>query len=127
MIFFRKKIFVCCIFLILSSNVFGNADSFLKKDNYQKRVYIENPETSPAAEAFLRNNISITTIMNDSFSFKTVDESGKYIVYIYYQNDIDSREFVGKYVYTKKDPKEDTKEFIIDFVNWMLETAWEKK
>ena len=118
---------MCGIFLILSFNVFGNADSFLKKDDYQKRVYIENPETSPAAEAFLRNNISITTSMKGSFSFKTVDESGKYIVYIYYENDNDSREFVGKYVYTKKDPQEDTKEFIIEFVNWMLDTAWGKK
>jgi hypothetical protein len=56
-----------------------------------------------------------------TFTFKTYEENNKFTVFIYYNGD-----YVGRYVYFKKNTPEDIPEFVYSFVNWMLKNAWEK-
>ncbi len=99
--------------------------SFLKKGYYNRSIWIENPEKSPLAEAFLRNGIRVlspsSSVLTSCFSFKTSDEENKFVVFIYYDGD-----FVGKYNYFKKNTSEDITEFIDSFVRWMFRNAWGK-
>jgi hypothetical protein len=107
--------------------------SFLKPGYYDKNVCIHNPESSLLAELFLIAGIHVDSsekswckdpkfsIIN-AFTFKTLEKEDKFIVLIYYGGD-----YVGRYVYTKKNNPRDIEEFSFSFVIWMLKNAWGKK
>ena len=102
--------------------------SFLQKRYYAQSVRIDNPETSPLAEAFLRNGISVTNSY-PYFHFKTTDSGDTFMVYIYYHgsHSFGPDDFVGKFFYKKKGMSEETREFVNAFVSWMLQYAWSKR
>jgi|YelNatPaOPRAMG01_1025707.scaffolds.fasta_scaffold51272_3 hypothetical protein len=141
MIFFKKFFLNFCTIILFSLFIFwfveiakAQDSSFLKPGHYNKSVCIENPEKSLLAEAFLRVGVSVYDSNKYSFcketgfrvsgvfTFKTHEENNKFIVFIYYWGD-----YVGRYVYFKKNTPEDIPEFVRSFVNWMLETAWKKE
>lgn len=107
---------------------FSGDESFLQKRGYAQSVRIDNPETSPLAEAFIRNGISVTN-KYPYFHFKTTDSDNTFIVYIYYNGPYyySSDDFVGKFFYKKKGITDETKDFVNAFVSWMLQNAWPKR
>jgi len=108
--------------------------SFLKPGLYRKIVCIHNPESSLLAELFLRAGIDVhsyekhwckdpkSSFFVRAFTFKTLEKEDKFIVLIYYGGD-----YVGRYVYTKKNNLRDIEEFSYSFVKWMLKNAWGKE
>jgi hypothetical protein len=134
---FKKVLFhfflVNIILLSYSLPSLPQETSFLKPGYYSERVCIQNPESSFLAELFLRAGINVDSYekgwckdpkssLIGAFTFKTLDKEDKFIVLIYYDGD-----YVGRYVYTKKNNSRDIEEFSYSFVIWMLKNAWGKK
>jgi hypothetical protein len=139
MIFFKslfKKVlfhffFINIILLTNSIPSLPQETSFLKPGYYFKNVCIQNPESSLLAELFLRAGIDVDSYEKSRckdpkfsfvFTFKTLEKEDKFIVLIYYGGD-----YVGRYVYTKKNNPRDIEEFSYSFVKWMLKNAWGKE
>jgi hypothetical protein len=122
------------VLLIYSIPSLPQETSFLKPYYYDKNVCIQNPESSLLAELFLRAGINVdsykkswckdpkSSLFIRAFTFKTLEKEDKFIVLIYYGGD-----YVGRYVYTKKNNPRDIEEFSYSFVKWMLKNAWEKE
>ncbi len=126
---FFKRLLTAFIFVILFSGIgLSQTGSFLLKETYYSQsVFINNPETSPLAETFLRNGIKVTS-SPPYFSFKTEDSGDTFTVYIYYLNSRHaSNDFVGRFVYNKKGVSEETRDFVNAFVSWMVQNAWPKR
>jgi len=132
---FKKVLFhfflVNIILLSYSIPSLPQETSFLKPGYYFKKVCIHNPESSLLAELFLRAGIDVDSYEKSwckdpkfsfVFTFKTLEKEDKFIVLIYYDGD-----YVGRYVYTKKNNPRDIEEFSYSFVKWMLKNAWEKE
>jgi hypothetical protein len=125
-----KKLWAITLFTFFFCGVaLSETESFLqKRPFYAHSVKIDNPETSPLAEAFLRNGISVTNLY-PYFHFKTTDSGDTFIAYIHYHGpySYSPDDFVGKFVYKKKGIGEETREFVNAFVSWMLQNAWPKR
>ncbi len=123
---FSKKLWIAIFLSIFFYGVaFSQGDSFIKKGSYHSSVRIDNPETSLLAEVLLRNGINVTSSY-PHFHFKTTDSENSFAVFIYYETRY-SNDFVGKFVYEKKNTTDETREFVNAFVSWMSKNAWSKK
>jgi len=107
----------------------GAADGFLEKGYYNRDVVIQNPETSPLAEAFLRAGVDVhksTPYDSACFIFK-IQSGPLFTVFIYYKVPSSSEEkYVGRFAF-KSDPADHSSvqtQFINAFVPWMQNNAW---
>lgn len=124
---FFKRLLTAFIFVVLFCGIaLSETGNYLLRKTYYQSVFINNPETSPLAEAFIRNGIKITN-SRPYFSFKTEDSGDVFTVHIYYLDHYGSSDFVGKFVYNKKGVSGETRDFVNAFVSWMLQNAWAKR